>query len=268
MKLVRPRILGVVNITEDSFSDGGLYLAPQRAIEHCQRLLAAGADAIDLGPASSNPDAKPVAPDEEIRRLTPVVEWAGGAGARISVDSFRPETQLWALGRGVAFINDIHGFPEPAVYPRLAESHCKLIVMHSVQSDWKAERVATDPATILDRVTRFFDDRIATLQSAGVARDRIIIDPGMGFFLGSNVESSLAVLRGIKLLRGRFGLPVMVCVSRKSFLRTLTGQPVEAIGPATLAAELYATMQGVDYLRTHDVRALSDALKVMLALAG
>lgn len=261
------KILGVVNITEDSFSDGGLYLDLKHAIEHACRLYEDGADVVDLGPASSHPDAKPVSPEEEICRLEPVIEHLKASGKLISVDSFQPETQLYALQRGVDYLNDIQGFPNTAFYPKLAAGTCKLIVMHSVQKRGKATRVVSDPKQILGRIVAFFQERLEALQSAGIERERIILDPGMGFFLGSNPEPSLIVLQSLRRLREKFQLPVLISVSRKSFLRKVTGRSTEELGAASLAAELYAVSQHVDYVRTHDVRSLRDALRVWTALS-
>jgi dihydropteroate synthase type 2 len=165
-----------------------------------------------------------------------------------------------------AYLNDTQGFPDRSVYGELAAANCKLVVMHSVQRRRKAERVLTDPDLIYPRIEAFFVERIRSLQDAGIDRERIIIDPGMGFFLGSNPEPSVRILMAISRLKERFGLPIMVSVSRKSFLKSITGRDTHALGPATLAAELYAAAQGVDYIRTHDVRALADALKVAHAL--
>jgi dihydropteroate synthase type 2 len=263
---MKPKLFGIVNLTEDSFSDGGLYLEPTAAINHGLQMVANGADVVDLGPASTHPDAKEGSPEEEIRRLEPVVERLTAAQVSISVDSFRPETQRWAATLGVAYLNDTQGFPEPSVYSDLARSNCKLVIMHSVQRGWKAEKVVTDSDRIYAKVEAFFGKRVPFLLDAGIDRERIIIDPGMGFFLGSNPEPSLRMLMAINRLKERFCLPVMVCVSRKSFLKSVTGRETHELGAATLAAELYAAAQGVDYIRTHDVRALSDALKVIQAL--
>jgi dihydropteroate synthase type 2 len=252
-------IVGVVNITEDSFSDGGLYLKPEAAIANARHLYASGADIIELGPASSHPDAKPVTAAEEQRRLAPVLDHLATAGVPVSVDSFLVETQRFALTWGVAWLNDIHGFPHPELHDELASASCRLVVVHSVQEQGKATRLQTDPATIWDRIDAFFATRLAVLERAGIARERMLLDPGLGFFLGANSEPSLAVLSNIGRLRARFGLPVLVSPSRKSFLRTLTGRTVAEIGPATLAVEIYAALNGVDYIRTHDVQALGDS---------
>jgi len=264
---MKPAIFGVVNITEDSFSDGGCYLEPTAAVSHGMRLAADGADVIELGPASTHPDAREVSSGEEIRRLQPVVKGLMAAGLTISVDSFRPQTQQWAAAQGVAFLNDTQGFPDRSVYPDLAQANCKLIVMHSIQRGWKAERIVTDADRIYTTVEAFFAHRIKVLRDAGIDPERLIIDPGMGFFLGSNPEPSLRMLTAIRRLKERFRLPMMICVSRKSFLKTITGRDLHDLGPATLAAELYAAAHGVDFIRTHDVRALSDALNVTRALA-
>ena len=263
---VPPQILGIVNITEDSFSDGGRFLAPEQAIAQAVALVEAGADIIDLGPASSHPDARPVTADEEIRRLAPVIDALSVPGIAISVDSFLPETQRYAMARGVAYLNDIQGFADAEIYLDLAANRCRLIVMHAIQGRGIATRAESDPQTITERVGHFFQRRISELEQAGVGRDRLILDPGMGFFLGDQPEASLNMLRGLKALREQFGLPVLVSVSRKSFLRALTGRGVAQAGAATLAAELFAAAQGVDYIRTHDAGSLRDGLKIWSAL--
>ena len=258
--------MGIVNITEDSFSDGGRYLEPAAALDHARRLKADGADIVELGPAASHPDSKPVTTAEEQRRLAPVLEALVADGIQVSVDSFHPETQLFAISRGADYLNDTHGFPHPRLYGALAASQCRLVVMHSVQRVGPASRVVTDPAATWAGIMRFFATRLTALEAAGIVRDRLVIDPGLGYFLGSNPEPSLTALAGIAELKARFGVPVMVCPSRKSFLRTLTRKNIADVGPATLAAEIFAAWQGADYIRTHDVAAISDALTVLSAL--
>ena len=263
----RPRIFGIVNITADSFSDGGRFLDTEAAIVHARALAAGGADVVDLGAAASNVDAEPVGFEEEIRRLEPVVAALAADGASISVDSFAPEAQRFALTRGVDFLNDIQGFPDPSLYPELAAAKCRLVVMHAVQGRGRAQRVELSAEAVSDRIRDFFTERIAALERAGIARERLILDPGMGFFLSSRPEASLRALAGIDRLKREFGLPVLVSVSRKSFLRVVTGRSSAAeLGAATLAAELFAADKGADYIRTHDPTALADALTVLAAL--
>ena len=151
-----PRIVGIVNITADSFSDGGRYLDPAAAIAHARRLRADGADIIELGPAASHPDSVPVTAAEEQRRLAPVLGQLAADGIPVAVDSFRPETQRFAISAGAACVNDIHGFGVPGMYPVLAASACRLIVMHCVQPSGAATRVVTDPATVWASIGQFF----------------------------------------------------------------------------------------------------------------
>jgi dihydropteroate synthase type 2 len=262
-----PRLLGIVNITEDSFSDGGRFLDRQAAIAQADNLLAAGADVIDLGAVASNPDSARIPVNVEIERLEPVLSHLHARGALVSVDSFRPEAQLYALSRGVAFLNDIHGFPHPTVYPALAASSCRLIAMHSLHGPNHVSRADIPVPDVVDTIIRFFDDRLAALEAAGIARERVIVDPGMGFFLGANPSASFAALAGIGRIKRALELPLLVSVSRKSFLRNVTGQSDAArAGPATLAAEIYAALRGADFIRTHDVAALVDAMKVLRAV--
>ena len=259
------KILGILNITDDSFSDGGKYVTPQAALVHGLALLEEGADILDIGAASSNPDAKKIAPENEIARLQSVLPALWEKGAVISIDSFSLPVQRWALARQVDYLNDIHGFAEPSLYPELARAKAKLIVMHAIQDEGAATRANVAAGEIFSHTVAFFEKRLAALAKAGIGSDRLILDPGMGFFVGSDPENSLTLLRRLPDLKARFGLPLLVSVSRKSFLRKITGQsdplglPVLA---ASLAAELYAILQGADYLRTHAPGALAAAMNV------
>ncbi|EBM7635749.1 sulfonamide-resistant dihydropteroate synthase Sul2, partial [Salmonella enterica subsp. enterica serovar Typhimurium] len=181
------------------------------------------------------------------------------------LDSYQPATQAYALSRGVAYLNDIRGFPDAAFYPQLAKSSAKLVVMHSVQ-DGQADRREAPAGDIMDHIAAFFDARIAALTGAGIKRNRLVLDPGMGFFLGAAPETSLSVLARFDELRLRFDLPVLLSVSRKSFLRALTGRGPGDVGAATLAAELAAAAGGADFIRTHEPRPLRDGLAVLAAL--
>lgn len=259
-------LFGILNVTSDSFSDGGRYLDPAAAIAHGRQLAADGAHIIDVGAASSNPKASRVGPELEIARLSAVLPALHEAGLAVSIDSYEPDVQAWALGQGVAWLNDIHGFPDASLYPRLADSACGLIVMHAVQDRGQATEIDVPPHAIMGRITQFFDARIAALEAAGIARQRLVIDPGMGFFLGTDPETSLEVLRRLPELKARYDRPVLVSVTRKSFIRRLVNRSVGESGPATLAAELFVAANGADMIRTHDPRALADALAVTAAL--
>lgn len=266
LRFGRPRLIGVVNITTDSFSDGGRFLAAEDALAHTRRLRAEGADIIELGPAASHPDAQQVTADEEIQRLADVIDELVATDIPVSVDSFLPETQRFASAHGAAYLNDIQGFPDPSQYRELADLSCQLIVMHSVQRRGPATKVLTAAETVWTGIERFFHERLTALQAAGVDRERLVIDPGLGYFLGRTPEPSMTALDRLRALKARFDVPVLVSPSRKSFLRVLTGRDLEHIGPATLAAELYAACHGVDFIRTHDVAAIGDALTVFQAL--
>ena len=263
-----PRIVGVVNITADSFSDGGRYLDPAAAVAHARRLRADGADVIELGASASHPGSAPVSAAEERRRLAPVLETLAADGTAVSVDSFRPQTLRFAVSAGAAWLNDIHGFGDPGLYPVLAASQCRLVVMHAVQAAGAATNIVTTPAAVREGIYRFFARRLDALRAAGIGSDRLIIDPGLGYFLGGTPGPSLAVLAGIRELKETFGIPVLVSPSRKSFLRAITGRDVAQSGPATLAAEIFAAWQGADYIRTHDVAAARDALAFLSAISS
>ena len=260
------KILGILNITSDSFSDGGKYLEPAAAIAHARDMAENGADIIDIGAASSHPDAQAVAADVEIARLAQVIPALKDKGLSLSIDTFAPEVQRWALEQGTDYLNDIHGFPDSALYPSLVKADAKLIVMHMVQDKGVAVRTDVPSQEIFDRVVRFFDTRVRALTAAGIARERLILDPGMGQFVGTDPENSLILLRHLPELKARYGLPVLVSLSRKGFLRKLVNRPAPEAGAASLAAELFAAANAADYIRTHAPGALRDGLKVLKAI--
>lgn len=255
------QILGILNVTADSFSDGGKYLAPEAALAHAEALARDGADIIDIGAASSHPDAQPVTPEIEIARLQAVVPALKAKGLALSIDSFVPDVQRWALAQGVDYLNDIHGFAEASLYPELAASNTRLIVMHAIQARGIATREDVPPQEIFGRVTAFFETRIAALVAGGIARERLILDPGMGFFLGTDPETSLTMLGRFPELKKAHRLPVLLSVSRKSFLRAMAKGDAGVLRDMTAAAEAMAVAKGADYIRTHEPAALRQALK-------
>ena len=261
------KILGILNITEDSFSDGGKYLEPSAALAQADRLLSEGADILDIGAASSHPDAKAVPPEIEIARLAAVVPALHDVGASLSIDTFSLPVQRWALSQGVDYLNDIHGFADPALYPALADSNAKLIVMHMVQERGIASRTDIPPDAIFDRILAFFEKRLAALTQGGIAPERLILDPGMGFFLSTDPQTSLTVLGRLPELAQAFGLPLLVSVSRKSFLKALA-RPGQGPQEASVAAEMFAVAQGADYIRTHAPAPLREGLQVLEELGN
>jgi dihydropteroate synthase type 2 len=259
--------LGILNITADSFSDGGKYLTPQAALAHAQALTRDGADILDIGAASSHPDAQTVSPQDEIARLASIVPALKAQGAAISIDSFHTSVQRWALAMGVDYLNDIHGFADAEFYPELAASSVRLIVMHAIQAQGIATREDVPPDQIMGRIFTFFDARLAALESAGIARERLILDPGMGFFLGTNPETSMTVLGRLPELTRRYGLPLLVSVSRKSFLKALAGGDADRLRTLSAAAEAMAVKQGgAAYIRTHEPAALREGLNTLKEL--
>lgn len=261
-----PHIFGILNITEDSFSDGGKFLHAGQALIHAIEMHQGGAGTIDIGGAPSNPKALPVSPEKEWERLGGIIPQLNEKGFSISVDSCRTEIQRKALEHNVSFLNDITGFGDSEFYPELANAAAQLVVMHSIQHSEKANEEVVSPDVILDRIYSFFDERVNALTQAGIEKHRLILDPGMGFFLGADQRCSLRVLASIAELKRRYDLPVLISVSRKSFLGAVTGKSVNERQFATLAAEIFAVENGADYIRTHDPSALADALRVKDAI--
>lgn len=264
------QILGIVNLTRDSFSDGGRFIEPAAAFEHARRLRADGADIVDLGAESTHPEAERVSADEEIERLSPVVSALKRDGALVSVDTYKPPVMRAVLALGADLINDVRGLREPGAIDALRAADCRIILMHSTAAGPRAERVDISPLEIVDRVRAFFEERIATLTKAGIARERLILDPGMGLFLGRDPLVSLTMLRDLHCLR-TFKLPICLSTSRKSFIGAVLAdagvpRPVEQRAAGTLATELWAAAQGVEYIRTHDARALGDAWRLWRAI--
>jgi dihydropteroate synthase type 2 len=264
---MQPQIVGIVNLTEDSFSDGGRYLDPAAAIAHGERLLADGAAWLDLGPQSSNPEGQGVPVAAQIERLRPVLQHFAAGGARVSVDTHQPEVIRAALDLGAAMINDITALADPAAVAALAAAQVPVVLMFSRSQGARAGRAVTPHQGLIEEITTFFQQRLTALPAAGIARDRLILDPGMGFFLGSNPEPSLFVLRHLEALAA-LGRPLYLSTSRKSFIGHLTSRaPAERLA-GTLATELWALAHGAAYVRTHDVRALADAWTLWQAIGS
>jgi dihydropteroate synthase type 2 len=262
------RIFGIVNVTRDSFSDGGRCLDPDAAIAAAERLLADGADVIDLGAESTHPDAESVAADEELRRLLPVVRHLVRRGAEVSIDTCKPAVLRALLDEGVQWWNDVDGCRSAAALDvvRIAVPYrLRFCLMFARSVGGRAARPDAGTDGLLDDLAAFARERIATFAAAGIARDRLVFDPGMGFFLGRTAAPSLHVLRHLPALCAAFG-PVLVSVSRKSFVGEVTGAAVAGRAAGTLAAELFAARAGVHAIRTHDVRALRDGLAMERAI--
>jgi len=262
LSLDRPLIMGVVNVTPDSFSDGGRFLDGAAAIAQARRLLAEGADLLDIGGESTRPGAAPVSLDEERRRVLPVLEALVGDGAAVSVDTQKPELMREAIVCGAAMINDVNGFEAPGALEAVAGSEAGLCIMHKQGTP---QSMQSQPAyeDVVAEVAAYLGSRAAAAVAAGVVGGRIVIDPGFGF--GKTLEHNLALLRGFEDLVAA-GWPVLAGLSRKSMIGALTGREVGERLAGSLAAALMAAGRGAKILRVHDVAATRDALAVWSAV--
>ncbi len=259
------RVMGVVNVTPDSFSDGGLYLDSGAAIEHARELAAEGAEILDVGGESTRPGASPVGEEEERRRVVPVIEGltGGGVTAQISIDTSKPAVARAALDAGASLVNDVTAFRgDPSLAGLVAERGCDCCLMHMLG---EPRTMQEDPryGDVVADVKAFLEERLAFAVSQGVAEDRILLDPGIGF--GKTVEHNLELLRRLDELVA-LGRPVVIGTSRKSFLGRLTGRsdPAQRL-PGTIATNVIAYERGARVFRVHEVAPVRDALLVAAA---
>jgi dihydropteroate synthase len=259
------KLMGVVNVTPDSFSDGGLYLDPERAIAHGRELVADGAAILDVGGESTRPGAEPVAEAEELARVLPVVDGLVGEGPQISVDTSKSAVAAAALGAGATIVNDVTALRgDPAMAALCAEREATVILMHMLG---EPRTMQDDPIydDVVDDVKAFLLARLQHAVAAGIAEQRIWLDPGVGF--GKTAEHNLELLRRLGELR-ELGRPLVVGTSRKSFIGRLDGSPAgERLG-GTIASSVLAAAEGADVLRVHDVAELGQALTVAGAILG
>ncbi len=257
--LARPLVMGVLNVTPDSFSDGGQYLQPPAAIEHARRLVAEGADSIDVGAESTRPygGMRPVSPDEERARLEPILPAVATIGIPVSIDTIKASVAAWALESGASIVNDVWGLQRDADMARVIAAHgAPVVIMHN--------RESADPhLDIIAEVDEFFSRSLEIAWTAGIARDRIVLDPGIGF--GKTPEQSMTCIAKLEKFRG-FGLPLLVGASRKRFIASvMPAKPAERLG-GSLAAHLIAAENGAAIIRTHDVAPTLQALAVAAAI--
>jgi dihydropteroate synthase len=261
----RPRVMGIVNATPDSFSDGGLASGPRDAIARAEALVADGADLLDIGGESSRPGANPVGLDEEIRRVIPVIEGlAGRLSVPISVDTSKPEVARLALDAGAVIVNDIGGLSDPSMIEVVAGSGAGVVLMHMLGTPRTMQK---NPHydDVVSEVIDFLAARVDRAVASGIARERIAIDPGIGF--GKTIEHNLMILRDLDKFAS-IGCAVLVGTSRKGFLGTLTGRDVSNRTTATVVSSLSAIRHGAGIVRVHDVAPMVDAVKVWGALEG
>lgn len=264
LDLARPAVMGVLNVTPDSFSDGGRFLDPGIAAEQAARMVEEGAAIIDVGGESTRPGAAPVPLDEELRRVVPVIERIRHLPAVISVDTTKPEVMRAALEAGAGLVNDVAALRSPGALQVVAESGAAVCLMHMLGEPATMQR---DP-TYVDVVTEvkaFLEQRVQACNAAGIGAGRVAIDPG--FCFGKTLEHNVALLRGLPRLVGT-GLPVLVGMSRKSMIGALSGRPVGERLAGGLALALFAIQSGAAIVRTHDVRPTVDALATWMAVSG
>jgi dihydropteroate synthase len=256
--------MGVVNVTPDSFSDGGRYASRDFAVAHARALIGQGADFVDIGGESTRPGAAAVSLDDERRRVLPVLEALAGCGVPISVDTRKPELMREAIAAGASLVNDISAAEAPGALEAIAGSAAAVCLMHK-QGEPQTMQQAPQYEDVVREVRDYLAQRVEAAVSAGIARERIVIDPGFGF--GKTFEHNLALLRELSVFTG-FGVPVLAGLSRKGMLGRITGrEPGERVH-ASVAAALFAAERGARILRVHDVTATRDALAVWWTLSG
>ena len=261
LALGRPIVMGVLNVTPDSFSDGGRFLDPVAAIDQARRMIAEGADVLDIGAESTRPYggavAVPIA--EEMRRLGPVLPAVVGLGVAVSIDTMKAEVAAWALAAGAAIVNDVWGLQRDGELARVVAQHAvPVIIMHN--------REAADPAIdIVADICAFFSRSLDIAARAGIARQNIVLDPGIGF--GKTPEQSLTAIARLPELKS-FGLPLLVGASRKRFIDTVSPAPPDQRLGGSIAAHLLAVAGGAAIIRTHDVAETVQALRVAAAIGS
>jgi dihydropteroate synthase len=253
-----PAVMGVLNVTPDSFSDGGQFIEPERALAQARRMIAEGADIIDIGAESTRPyGAQPISADEELKRLQPILAEVVSLGVPVSIDSMKSAVVSWALDAGAAIANDVWGLQrDPDMAGLLAARHSPVIIMHN------RDHVDAD-IDIMQDIAAFFDRSLAIAQKAGVSSGNIVLDPGIGF--GKTPEQSMTAIARLSELRV-FGLPLLVGASRKRFISSVApSEPHQRLG-GSIAAHLIAAKGGARIIRTHDVSETIQSLRVAAAI--
>lgn len=263
LDLSQPRVMGILNVTPDSFSDGGQFIGLSLALEHAQLMIEQGAGMIDVGGESTRPGAADVSEEEEIRRVIPIIEaLVARTCVPISIDTSKPGVMSAAVAAGASMINDVRALREPGALEAAAQTDAAVCLMH-MQGQPRTMQHEPHYDDVVGEVTAFLEQRVAACEAAGIGRDRLVLDAGIGF--GKRLEHNLALLAHLPLL-GRSGLPLLVGVSRKSMFQALLGRPVEQRLAGGLAVATAAVLSGAAILRVHDVAETIDAVKVAQAL--
>lgn len=261
--LARPQIMAIVNLTDDSFTGDGARGDPKAALLRAEQALAEGADMLDLGAESTRPGSEAVPEAQEVARLVPVLRELSSWGVPLSVDTLKPGVMRAVIEAGADMINDVNGFLAPGAVEAVMDSAAALCVMH-MRGEPRTMQQAPQYEDVVAEVAAFLDERIRVLDAAGVARERIVLDPGFGF--GKTLEHNVALFRALEAMR-REGLPVLAGLSRKTMLGAITGRPVGERMVASVTAAMLAAQRGAAILRVHDVAATRDALAVWQAVS-
>ena len=259
----RPLVMGILNVTPDSFSDGGRFDYLESALGHAEQMIADGVDIIDIGGESTRPGAQVLSVEEELRRVLPVVFALRDCGKPLSVDTCKPEVMHEVLAAGADMINDINGFRSPGALRAIKNSDAALCIMH-MQNQPATMQQNPQYEDVVAEVTSFLSERVGALGTEGIERQRLCVDPGFGF--GKTMEHNLTLLRHVGDMQQSLGLPLLVGLSRKTTLGTITGRPVDQRMAASVAAALVAAERGARIVRVHDVAQTVDALKVWFAV--
>lgn len=263
LNLNRPHVMGIVNVTPDSFSDGGKYSSTDLAVEHGLALIAEGADILDIGGESTRPGAPPVSLDEELRRVMPVIEaLAAVSTVPLSIDTYKPEVMRSAIAAGVDIVNDVRALQEDGAVEIVANSDVGVCLMH-MQGMPQTMQLAPSYQDVVSEVVQFLTDRMYVVTSAGIAIDRIVLDPGFGF--GKTTAHNIALIQHLTEIDA-IGRPLLVGLSRKSILGKIAGGDEQQRLHAGLAASVISAMKGAKIVRVHDVKATVDALKIVTAV--
>jgi len=259
------KLMGVVNVTPDSFSDGGLYLDPAAAISHGRELAAAGAEILDVGGESTRPGAEPVAAEEELRRVVPVIEALRDLDCEVSVDTSKAAVAAAALDAGATIVNDVTALRgDPEMAPLCAERGATVVLMHMLG---EPRTMQEDPryGDVVAEVKAFLAKRLQAATAAGIAEERVWLDPGIGF--GKTAAHNMELLRRLGELR-ELGRPLVIGTSRKSFIGKVNGSPADERLGGTIASSVLAAAEGAEVLRVHDVAEMRQALAVAAAILG
>ncbi|MFI4938586.1 MAG: dihydropteroate synthase [Candidatus Berkiellales bacterium] len=257
-----PKIMGILNVTPDSFFDGGRYFSLEKALSQAQQMIDQGADVIDVGGESTRPGATPVSVDQECARVIPIIEHLSKGPIPISIDTMHAEVMKAALSAGASMVNDVNGFQEKGALETVAAFKAKVCIMH-MQNEPQTMQAHPTYRNIIQEIITFFESRLAACEKAGILKENIYLDPGFGF--GKNLAHNLTLLGQLSTFK-KLGCPLLVGLSRKSMFGQILNVPVEERLSGSIAAAVLAMLQGADMIRTHDVAETKKAVQVVQAV--